>query len=147
DGAQTNAHRALERLCWSLLRRTFWFDVGRHGRARSPATARGYLRQCDVDGALRQFLPEATLIEFGNQRALEFVALVDEGEPESKTDIVEDFRVLGPDDYRARAHHRRNIAVHESVAGQVGDAHHLGDDVAAFRCAVMLGFGEHDFHF
>ena len=36
------------------------------------------------------------------------------------------------------------IAVHEGVAGEVGDAHHLADDVAALGGAVVLRLGEHD---
>ncbi len=93
---------------------------------------------------LRQFLTEAALIELGHQRPLQLVAFVDEGQPEGEADIVEDLGILRPGDHRARAHHRRDIAVHEGVAGEIGDAHHLGDDVAAFRRAIMLRLGEHD---
>src|SRR5215469_11353553 len=114
----------------------------------SPLTRRGaFSAQRDVYRTLRQLLSEATLIEFGDQRPLQFVAFVDEGQPEGKADIVEDFRVLGPDDDCTRTHHRRYVAVHECVARQIGDPHHLGNDVATFRRAVVLGLGQHDFDF
>src|SRR5271168_1271872 len=100
--------------------------------------------QRHVHRALRQFLAEAALVELGDQRTLKLVALVDEGQPEGKADIAEDFGVLRPDDHRARAHDGRDIAVHEGVAREVGDAHHLRDDVAALGVAVVLRLGEHD---
>src|SRR3712207_7292305 len=40
------------------------------------------LRQRHVDGALRQFLAEAALVELRHERALELVALVEERHPE-----------------------------------------------------------------
>ena len=61
---------------------------------------------------------------------------------------LEDLGVLRPGDHRARAHHGRQVAVDEGVAGQVGDAHHLVDDVAPVLArAVVLGLGEHDVDF
>src|SRR5215472_18845795 len=46
--------------------------------------------QCDVHRAFRQLLPEAALIELGDDRPLELVALVEEGEPEREADVLED---------------------------------------------------------
>src|SRR5580704_13677546 len=108
----------------------------------SAPSARVWSAQRHIDRALGQFLTKAALIEFGDQRPLQLVAFVDEGQPESKADIAEDFGVLGPDDHRARAHHRRDVAVHEGVAREIGDAHHLADDVAAFGVLVMLRLGQ-----
>ena len=90
-------------------------------------------------------MPEAALVELGNQRTLQLVAFVDEGEPESKADIVEYLRVFGPGDHRPRAHYGRNVTVHECIAGKVGDPNHFRDDIAAFGAAVMLGLGQYDF--
>ncbi len=92
----------------------------------------------------RKLLTEAALIEFGNDRPLQFVALVDEREPEGKADVLEDVGVLRPGDDGARAHDGRDVAVHEGVAGEVGDPHHLADDVAALIGAIVLRLGEHD---
>ena len=97
--------------------------------------------------ALRQFLAEGALVELGDHRALQLVALVEEGQPERHADIAEDLGVLGPGDDRARAHHGRQVAVDEGRTRHVGDAHHLVDDVAALGVAVMLGLGQHDVHF
>src|SRR5262249_32328739 len=108
---------------------------------------RRFSAQCDVHRAFRQFLTKATLVELGHQGPFQFVAFVDEGQPKGKADIVEDFRILGPDDDGARAHDRRDIAVHEGIAREVGDPHHFRDDVAALGGAVVLGFGQHDFDF
>src|SRR6056297_756153 len=96
--------------------------------------------QRDIGCALRQFLTEAALIEFRHEGALELVALVEEGELEGKADIIEDLGILGPDDHRARTHHRRQIAVDEGVAGEVGEAHHLAHGIAAL---IRLGEGFH----
>src|SRR5579863_4587494 len=89
------------------------------------------LAQRDIQRALRQFLPEAALIEFRDQRALQLVAFVQERQAEGETDVLEYFRVLRPGDHRARAHHGREIAVDEGVARQIGDPHHAVDDIAA----------------
>src|SRR5262245_11043317 len=86
--------------------------------------------QRDSNPALRQLDAEAALAELGDRLALELVALVDEGHTEGEADVAaEDLGVLGPGDHRARAHHRRDVAVHEGVAGEIRDAHHLVDDV------------------
>src|SRR5437588_9447485 len=69
--------------------------------------------QRHVHGRFRQFGAETAMVEFSHDRPLELVALVDEREPEGKTDILEDIDVLGPGDHRARAHDRREVAVHE----------------------------------
>src|SRR3569833_1756910 len=87
--------------------------------------------QRDVHRAFRQLDAEAALIELGDDRTLELVALVEEGEPEGEAEVVEDLGVLRPGDHRARAHHGRQVAVHEGVAREVGDADHLADGVAA----------------
>ena len=97
-----------------------------------------------LTGTLRQLLSEAALIELGDQRPLQLVAFVDEGQPEGEADIVEDVGVLRPGDHRARAHDGGDVAVHEGVAREVGDAHHLADDVAAFGVAIVPRLGEHD---
>src|SRR5206468_4236885 len=62
------------------------------------------LRERHVHRRLRQFLVEAALIEFGHQRPLQLVALVEEGDAERKTDVAEDVGVLGPSDHGTRAH-------------------------------------------
>src|SRR5271169_1024933 len=105
---------------------------------------RRLLGERHVDRALRQFLAEAALIEFRHQRTFELVTFVDEGQPERKADVAEDLGVLGPGDHRARAHHRRDIAVHEGVTGEIGDPHHLRDDVAALGGAIVLRLRQHD---
>ena len=87
---------------------------------------------------------KAALVELRHDRPLQLIAFVQEGEPEGKADIVEDFGIFRPDDHRARTHHRRDVAVHEGIACQVGDAHHLVDDVAALFVAIVLGLGEYD---
>src|SRR5664279_3051939 len=102
------------------------------------------LRQRHVHRTLRQFDAEAALIELGDDRPLQLIALVEEGEPEGKADIVENLGILRPDDHGTRAHHGRDVAVHEGVARQIRDPHHLVDDVAALLVAIMLGFGQHD---
>src|ERR1700735_3530267 len=63
--------------------------------------------QSDIQRALRQFLAKAALIEFGDQGALKLVAFVEEGQAESKTDVLEDCGVLGPGDDGGRSHHCR----------------------------------------
>src|SRR5262249_15364408 len=115
-------------------------------RTRSTLTSAMAIRSAErhVDGALRQLDPKAALIELGHDRPLELVAFVKEGHPEREADVAENFGVLGPDDHGARAHDGRDVAVHESVAGQVGDPHHFVDDLAALIVAVMPGLGEHD---
>src|SRR5579863_1358329 len=89
-----------------------------------------YSAQRHVDRALRQLDPEAALIELRHDRPLELVAFVEESDPEREADVAEDLGILRPDDHRARAHDGRDVAVHEGVAGEVGDPHHLVDDLA-----------------
>ena len=91
-----------------------------------------------------KLLAEAALIELGDQRPLQLVAFVDEGEPEGEADVAEDVGILRPGDHRARAHDGGDVAVHEGVAREIGDAHHLADDVAPFRVAIVPRLGEHD---
>src|SRR5918995_5302044 len=76
--------------------------------SRRPRAGRRLLStQCHVDRALRQLLAEAALVELRHERALELVALVQEGEPEREAEIAEDLGVLRPGDHRAGAHHGR----------------------------------------
>src|SRR5215831_14055963 len=79
-----------------------------------PIAARRGLASAErhVHRAFRQLRAKAALIEFGDDRPLQLVALVDEGEPEGEADVLEDLRVFRPGDHRARAHHGREIAVH-----------------------------------
>src|SRR5271169_442851 len=101
--------------------------------------------QGDIQSALRQLLAKTALVELGDQRPLEFVALVEEGQAESETDVLEDFRILRPSDDGARTHHGRQIAVDESVAGQIGDPDHLVDSVASILARPVHGrLGEND---
>src|SRR5208337_4040174 len=102
------------------------------------------LAQRHVHGRFRQLRAEAALIKFSNDRPLQLIAFVDEGEPEGKADVLEDVRILGPGDHRPRAHHGGNVAVHEGVTGKVGDANHLVDNVAALIGLIVLGLGKHD---
>src|SRR5829696_9803058 len=104
------------------------------------------LTQSDVDRTLRQFLPEATLIELRHDRPLELVAFVQESQAEGEADILEDVGILRPGDHRARAHYRGNVSIHEGVAGEIGHAHHFADDVAAFIRAVVPGLRQHDLY-
>src|SRR5471030_2161041 len=71
-----------------------------------------------VHRRLRELRVEAALIEFGNQRPFQFVAFIEEGDAERKTDVGENLGIFSPGDHRTRAHHRRQIAIGESVAGQ-----------------------------
>src|SRR5262245_50267573 len=87
-------------------------DMPKIAASRGPPSA-----QRHVDRRFRQLLAEAALIELGDDRPLQLVTLVDEGEPEGEADVLEDLRVFRPGDHRARAHHGREIAVHEGVAG------------------------------
>src|SRR5215472_4472182 len=64
------------------------------------------LAQRNVDRGLRKLGVEAALVELRHQRPLQFVALVEEGDAEGKSDIAENFGVFGPGDHRARAHYR-----------------------------------------
>ena len=151
--ARQRAHaagdRALERLGRRVLRRRFRFDcwIG-HCFSPSPRSA-GERSDAQRQRHVRPQLSgnsttEAALIELGHDRPLQLVALVEEGEPEGEADVVEDVGVLRPGDHRARAHHGRDVAVHEGVARQIGDPHHLVDDVAALLVAIVLGLGQHD---
>ena len=114
----------------------------RAGRCRRVVSSKRHVHR-----GFRQLRIEAALIEFGDQRPFQLVAFVEEGDAEGKADIAEDLGVFRPGDHRARAHHRRQIAIDEGVAGQVRQPHHLVDDVAAFRVAVVLRLGQHDLDF
>ena len=94
--------------------------------------------------ALGQVLAEDALVIFRDQRPLGLVALVEEGQPEGEADVAEDQRVLRPGDHRARAHHGRDVAVDEALAGQVGDLDHLLDRRLAVRVVIFARLGEHD---
>src|SRR5436190_24258696 len=73
--------------------------------------APGPSAQCDVHRALRQLDAEAALIELGDDRALQLVALVQERYAEREADLAgEDLGVLCPGDHRARAHHGGDVA-------------------------------------
>src|SRR6185437_2263543 len=124
--------------------RNLMFDVD---IASSPCRGDGYSAQRHVHRRFRQLDIEAALVELGDQRPFQFVAFVEEGEAERKADIAENIGVLGPGDHRARAHHRRQIAIGEGVAGEIGEPHHLVDDVAAFLAAIMMRLGKHDLDF
>src|SRR4029453_7210240 len=93
--------------------------------------------QRHIDRRFRQLDSETALIELGYDRSFQLVALVEKRQPEGETDVLEDVGVLRPHDHRARAHHRRNIAVHEGVAREVGDSHHFAHDVTALVGAVV----------
>src|SRR4030081_488364 len=103
------------------------------GRPRERGGRR--LRHRHVYRGLRELRVEAALIEFSDQRAFQLVALVEEGDAEGKADVGENLGVLRPGDHRARAHHRRQIAVGERVARKVRQPHRLVDDVAGLRGA------------
>src|SRR5919106_118979 len=102
------------------------------------------LRHGGADRALDQLGAEATLVVLGDDRALGLVALVEEGEPEGEADVAEDDRVLGPRQNRARRHHGRDVAGHEAGPRQVGQAHHLRDDLAPLLVLVVGTAGDHD---
>src|SRR5687768_17495997 len=77
--------------------------------------------------AFGQVLAEDALVIFGDQGPLSLVAFVEEGEAEGEADVVEDERVLGPADHGPRAHHGRDVAVDEALAGEVRDLDHFLD--------------------
>src|SRR6476646_7298072 len=94
-------------------------------RFEAAAISKASLAQGDVGRTFGEFLAEAALVELCHQRPLQLIALVEESEAEGKADVAENFAVFRPGDDRARAHDRGQIAVHESRARQVGDAHHV----------------------
>src|SRR5580704_13730271 len=98
---------------------------------RSTAIAGMASAQRYVDRRFGKLRVEAALIEFRYQRPFQLVTLVEEGDAEGKADIAENLGVFSPGDHGTRAHHRRQIAVGKSVAGEIGQPHHLVDDVAA----------------
>src|SRR5919106_1265080 len=102
------------------------------------------LRHGGADRALDQLGAEATLVVLGDDRALGLVALVEEGEPEGEADVAEDDRALCPRQNRARRHHGRDVAGHEAGPRQVGQAHHLRDDLAPLLVLVVGTAGDHD---
>src|SRR6202023_2726551 len=87
---------------------------------RSTAIAGMASAQRYVDRRFGKLRVEAALIEFGDQRPFQLVTLVEEGDAEGKTDIAENLGVFRPHDNRARTHHRRQVAVRERVAREVG---------------------------
>ncbi|ENN89506.1 hypothetical protein RHSP_60941 [Rhizobium freirei PRF 81] len=101
----------------------------------------------DVGSTFLQLDAEGALIVLGDQRPLQLIALVEEGNAEGKGDVAEDLRILSPGDDGTRAHNRRQIAVHEGRTRQIGDAHHLGDGVTALVGAEGLHLRQHDIDF
>src|SRR5690625_4407080 len=72
--------------------------------------------EADARRAFRQFLAKAFLVDFRHGLAFQLVAFVEEGHAEGESVIAaEDFGILRPGDDGARAHHRREIAIHEGV--------------------------------
>ena len=106
----------------------------------------GPAHEVRLDPRLRQFDAEAALVVFGHRRPLHLVALVEEGDAEGEGDVVEDLRVLGPGDDRARAHDGGDVAVDEAGAGQVGQAHHRRHSVAALGVVIGRDLGLDDLH-
>ena len=93
---------------------------------------------------LRQVLTERPLV-VRDRRPFQFVAFVQEGQPEGQPHILsEDDRFLGLGHYRARTHHRRDVAVDEGVAGHVVDADHGGDLAAAVGVLPLRDLGGDD---
>src|SRR5512132_900996 len=121
---------------------------GPAGPSLSAATVSSYRSgERDIGGGLRQLLAEATVIELGNEAALELVALVEEGDAETEGEIAEDLGILGPGDDGARAHDGREVAIDEGIAGEIGDPDHVGDGLAALVGLVALDLGQHDLAF
>src|SRR5262245_30092607 len=100
--------------------------------------------QRDVDRGFGELGVEAALVELGDDRPLELVALVEKGDAERKTEVVEDVGIFRPGDHGSRAHHRGDVAVHERVAREIRDAHHLADGVAPLGRSIRARLGEHD---
>src|SRR5262245_30465459 len=75
--------------------------------------------QRHIHRTFRQLHSETALIELGHDGPLELVALVEKGEPEGEAEILEDVSVLRPGNHRARAHHGRDVAIDEGVAGEI----------------------------
>ena len=97
-----------------------------------------------VHRALRQLFAEAALIELRHLRALQLIALVQKRHPERKADIVENLGVLGPGDHRARAHHCRQIAIHEGVAREICHPHHVRHDALLGLLVEALDLRQHN---
>src|SRR5262249_18409831 len=100
--------------------RRFDREITRYGSRRLPGRHGERSAERHVDCRFRQLRIEAALVELGDQGTLELVALVEEGDAEREADIGEDVGILGPGDHRARAHHRRQIAIGEGVTGEIG---------------------------
>ena len=143
----TSPSPAIERTQPVIARRNGSISTGRPGLLfeLSPRPAMTSLRyqaalglEHDVGGAFLQLDAEGALIVLGHQRTLQLVALVEEGDAEGKGDITEDLGVFSPGDDGTRAHDGRQVAVDEGGAGQVGNAHHLRDGLAAVAVLPKL---------
>jgi hypothetical protein len=90
---------------------------------------------------------EAALVVLGHQRALDLVALVEEGKAEGQRRVAEDLEVLGPGDHRARRHQYRQVAGGVALAREFRHRHH-GRDQLAPGLVVHRGHArQHDRHF
>src|SRR3989442_3286882 len=96
----------------------------------SPGRSNCALAQRDVHRGFGKLGVEAALIEFGDDRPFQLIALVEKRDAEREAEVAENLRVLRPGNHRARAHHGRDVAVHEGVPREIRDPHHLADDVA-----------------
>src|SRR5712692_1473233 len=102
-------------------------STGEDGSAMGVDPSTGESDQRRLDPGLLELGAEAALVILRHGRALEFIALVEEGDPEGEREVVEDPRVLGPGDHGARRHHRRDVAVDEAGAREIGERHHGAD--------------------
>ena len=91
--------------------------------------------QLNVGRGFRQFVAKAALIIFRHHRPFHLVTTVQEAEPEGKSQVIEDPRIIGPGDYRARRHHGGDVAVHEARAGQIGHRDQLLEQPAQLQLA------------
>src|SRR5690349_13665573 len=103
--ANAGTHNHRRSSCSELLASSPYREVTEYGSLLSQGRQRS--GEGDIHRRLRELGVEAALIEFRDQRPLQLVTLVEEGDTERKADIAEDLGVLGPGDHRARAHHRR----------------------------------------
>src|SRR5579871_3985956 len=72
---------------------------------RVPKDARLLLGDLHHGCTFRQLFSEGALVELGNRRPLQLVALIDEGHAESEADVAKDQCIFTPSDDSPRAHH------------------------------------------
>ncbi len=88
--------------------------------------------------------PEAALIVLGDHVTLGLVAFIEEGDAEREAQIAEDVGVLRPHDDRPGRHDGRDVAGHEAVPGEAGEADHGMQPLPAFGGIELRALGQDD---